>query len=334
MLIATIDAGTSNTRVFLWQDTTILAEAQMPIGVRHTAIDRHNKKLTAAVRDTLREAARKAGVTMDDIACILGAGMLTSNVGLKEIPHLAAPISLDALSHAIVPCHLPEICPQVIHLIPGIKNMDDMSFTDETIGHMDIMRGEETEAAAILQCFPSIEHMVLVLPGSHNKYIAVSNGDTICGCLTTLAGELLHAMTFDTILASSTAQSYAEHYDAEAFQRGVVCRRQSGFGHAAFMARILDLFDEATPNVVQNYLLGILLADDLIALRRSPLFPNLSEAVFIIAGNPLMQAAYKTLLASENYPTRSLDQDTMCALSGRGAIALARRASLFREGYA
>ena len=225
MLIATIDAGTSNTRVYLWQDTTILAEAQMPIGVRHTAIDRHNKKLTAAVRDTLREAARKAGVTMDDIACILGAGMLTSNVGLKEIPHLAAPISLDALSHAIVPCHLPEICPQVIHLIPGIKNMDDMSFTDETIGHMDIMRGEETEAAAILQCFPSIEHMVLVLPGSHNKYIAVSNGDTICGCLTTLAGELLHAMTFDTILASSTAQSYAEHYDAEAFQRGVVCRR-------------------------------------------------------------------------------------------------------------
>ena len=102
MLIATIDAGTSNTRVYLWQDTTILAEAQMPIGVRHTAIDRHNKKLTAAVRDTLREAARKAGVTMDDIACILGAGMLTSNVGLKEIPHLAAPISLDALSHAIV----------------------------------------------------------------------------------------------------------------------------------------------------------------------------------------------------------------------------------------
>ena len=124
MLIATIDAGTSNTRVFLWQDSDILAEAQEPIGVRHTAMDGHNERLAAAIRHALQEAARKADILVDDISCILGAGMLTSNVGLIEIPHIAAPITVDALARYIVPCHLPEICAQEMHLIPGIKNIN------------------------------------------------------------------------------------------------------------------------------------------------------------------------------------------------------------------
>lgn len=328
MLTATIDAGTSNTRVFLWQDESIIAAAQAPVGVRNTAMDGHNGKLAAAVRDTLHEAAHRAGVRIDDITCILGAGMLTSNVGLVEIPHIAAPVSLDTLAYAVTARHLPEICRQDIYFIPGIKNSGDTVFTDAAIRHMDIMRGEETEAAAMLDCAPDAAHIVLILPGSHNKYIAVSEGRTIRGCLTTLAGELLHALTFDTILADSTGRSYADIFHEEAFLRGAAYRRQFGFGHAAFMTRILSLFQEAAPNTAQNFLLGILLADDLAALTASPLFPALDETVFLVAGSPVMQAAYRTLLENGRRHILLLDQNIQHGLSGRGAVALARRAGL------
>ncbi|WP_286673715.1 MULTISPECIES: hypothetical protein [Symbiopectobacterium] len=38
MYSVTIDTGTTNTRVFVWQDNRIIAEASQAVGVRDTAI--------------------------------------------------------------------------------------------------------------------------------------------------------------------------------------------------------------------------------------------------------------------------------------------------------
>ena len=86
MYIATIDGGTSNTRVFVWHDGVIAGQAKAAVGVRNTAMDGTNQRLQEAVRDTLSEAASMAGITTEDISLILAAGMLTSNVGLCDIP--------------------------------------------------------------------------------------------------------------------------------------------------------------------------------------------------------------------------------------------------------
>ena len=98
MKIATIDGGTTNTRVYLWKDDRIIGEAKRPVGVRNTAMDGSNTALLQAIRDALLEAAESADVSLQDLDGVVAAGMLTSNLRIAEIPHIAAPVKLDALA--------------------------------------------------------------------------------------------------------------------------------------------------------------------------------------------------------------------------------------------
>ena len=323
MYIATIDGGTSNTRCTVWKDGEILGEAKAAVGVRNTAIDGNNHQLVAAVRDTLRAAAECAGIVSEEIALVLAAGMLTSNVGLCEIPHVTAPIRLDDLAAAMEKRDLPAVCAQPIHFIPGVRNAAPETLTSETMRDMDIMRGEETETAGLLAQTDLEGHAIFVLPGSHNKYVMVDETQSIHGCMTTLGGELLRALTLETILADTLNRSFAVTFDADAFRQGAADCAQTGLLHGAFMTRIRGMFAHYSPCAAQNYLLGLLFADELHALRKSRIFCGLADAVFVVAGSPIMQAAYKTLLGDQG-------MHVICAaeqrsLAGRGALELSRR---------
>lgn len=328
MRVATIDAGTTNTRTRIWQDGAVIGEADQPIGVRNTAIDGHNKKLVAAIHDTLQEAVEKSAPG-EEISIILAAGMLTSNVGILEIPHVEAPVSMDELAAAMVRRVVPEISPISIWFVPGIKNMADAELTEQNIIDMDIMRGEETEVAGLLdRCDPQ-GRTVLVLPGSHNKYIALDDRQRIIGCMTTIGGELLHSLIFDTILADSAGRSFPAGFDPVAFRNGVTYGKDFGLGHAAFMARIMDMFRRASKLQVQNYLLGLLLADDLKSLKASRVFQEFEQTTFLIAGKSVMQQAYSCLFQDEGWQAEMVTKKQQQNLSGFGAIALAKRCGLF-----
>lgn len=55
---------------------------------------------------------------------------------------------------------------------------------------MDIMRGEEVESIALLEQYPRGKSYLLVLPGSHMKFVSVNTKGQITGCLTSISGEL------------------------------------------------------------------------------------------------------------------------------------------------
>ena len=325
-MIATIDGGTTNTRISIWQDGNIVSEASAAIGVRNTAMDGNSRQLVSAIHTILMEAGQKIG--SDDISLILAAGMLTSNVGIVEIPHITAPADMDMLAASMVSRIIPDISEHPIWFVPGIKNMAETDIREDNITDMDIMRGEETETAGILAQYALTGSTVLVLPGSHNKYIALDAQQRIQGCMTTLAGELLHSLTFDTILADTVEQSFADSFEPEAFERGVAYRRKLGIGHALFMARILDLFCGCSPLQAQNYLLGLLLEDDLLSLKSSHLSQEAEQADFIVAGKLILQQAYQWLLQAEGRQVRLVPAEQQRCLSGRGAIALAKRRGL------
>ena len=274
--VATIDGGTTNTRVRIWNRTAsdflLAGEAAAEVGVRNTAIDGNNQKLLTTVDCLLTEAATEAGIKPEDLSLVLASGMLTSDLGLTEVPHIAAPAGVDTLAAAMVPRKIEGLSPGEIWFIPGMKNLADEAITAETIVHMDMMRGEETEAVGMLELYasaslmhdpvhpgkerseanrkceaegagamgarPSAEPLVLVLPGSHNKYIAVDEKGVIRGSLTTLAGELLRSLTLDSILAGTVERRFVEMFEAGAFLRGVAWGRSMGLGHGAFLCRI------------------------------------------------------------------------------------------------
>ena len=331
MLIATIDGGTTNTRTRIWKDNLIISEAEVAVGVRNTAIDGNNHKLIEAVHNTLYEAAAGSDSNVENIELVLAAGMLTSNVGIREIPHISAPAGMAELASSMVSCIIPEITDRPIWFVPGIKNIADKDNTENNITNMDIMRGEESEAAGLLEYFTPVGSSVLVLPGSHNKYISLDDKQNVLGCMTTMAGEVLHSLTFDTILADSVDRAFARSFDEKAFLRGVDYGKRLGIGHAAFMARILRLFHHDTAEQVRNYLLGLMLIDDWQSLQESEFFHNMRKAVFIVTGNPIMQKAYECLLHSKGVEVKLVSEEMQRGLSGFGAISLAKRRGLLTD---
>lgn len=143
--VATIDGGTTNTRVRIWNRTAsdflLAGEAAAEVGVRNTAIDGNNQKLLTTVDCLLTEAATEAGIKPEDLSLVLASGMLTSDLGLTEVPHIAAPAGVDTLAAAMVPRKIEGLSPREIWFIPGMKNLADEAITAETIVHMDMMRG-------------------------------------------------------------------------------------------------------------------------------------------------------------------------------------------------
>lgn len=75
-------------------------------------------------------------------------------------------------------------------MIPGVRNHVENIGID-TLEQMDVMRGEETEAVALLRERGKGEDLIFVLPGSHTKIIYANEKGFICRCKTTMSGELL-----------------------------------------------------------------------------------------------------------------------------------------------
>ena len=332
MVIATMDGGTTNTRVLLWQNGRLLSKAAAPVGVRVTAMEGSDRKLKETIRKLLDEAAAAAGVSRKDIGLIVASGMLTSNLGLMEIPHETAPLRPEELASRMVERRFPELAGDTpFWFVPGVKNMADKELTEENCLSMDMMRGEETEAAALLAHYRPQGATVLVLPGSHNKYIAVTEDGRIAGCLTSLTGELLQNLTENSILASSVDRGFADRFLPEPFLRGVRWGASTGLGHGAFLCRIHEQFFHDKPLEAQNYLLGLLLGDDWKTLSQRPLFGSLDKAAFLVAGRPVMQQAYACLFGQQHWRTELVPEELQETLAGRGALELASLRGLIQE---
>src|SRR5262249_30267781 len=116
-----VDAGTTNTRVWLVIGERVVARAQAGVGVRDTAREGSSERLRGALRELINQIgddARNEGVAQSP-ECVIAAGMITSPLGLAEIPHVNAPAGLNDLAAAARPQSFPEITELPILLIPG-----------------------------------------------------------------------------------------------------------------------------------------------------------------------------------------------------------------------
>ena len=335
--IITIDAGTTNTRAFLWgPERRLLGAQKRETGVRDAAADGHNARLRAAVRDCLEALLREAGRDWSDVGRVLASGMITSNVGLYELPHLAAPVSLDDLASGARAVALPDVCPLPIHFIPGVKNRAG-SVTAEDFESMDIMRGEEVETFALLERLGAAGGWLIVLPGSHTKFVSVDEAGRITGCLTSITGELLAAVSRHTVIADAVARDFvrAADYSREWTLRGCETAARVGLGRACFSARVLSQFAGEPPAHLANYLAGACLQSDVAAARNSRALRIEDLRGALVAGRgPLCAAMADVLRAAGLFAeVRAWVPEADEPLSGLGALAVAARLDLIREGY-
>ena len=323
--IITIDAGTSNTRAFLFDSKKrLLAEQKRSVGVRNTAIDGSNNRLKAAVRDCLLDLLAEKSTDFTRVEKIIASGMITSNLGLAEIPHITAPCGVKELAAANRELLLDDVSPVPICFIPGVKNFNAGSMED--LEFMDIMRGEETESCALAAGYASGKPMLFVLPGSHTKFASVDGQGRITGFLSAIGGELLAAITTNTILSDAVHSGYVKsgEYDKKAVLRGYDMAKKTGLSRACFSIRVMNLFINRSAAQAENFLLGAVLQTDLYALFHSGLTPGNEDTAIIIAGKPPFEQALKDCILHENsrlnvkcHPAGSIP------LSAQGALLVA-----------
>lgn len=246
-LTAVIDGGTTRTRLRLWDGAHIAWEGSRQVGARDVA--QHGRKiLESALADMVAEARGQHAFDR-----MVAFGMITSNMGLHEIPHLEAPASYAALAGAIAAKSIPAI--GVMHFIPGIKTVGPATGL-AGLASFDIMRGEETEVAGMREFLALRGPVNFFHVGSHHKLVRTDDA-AILGSVTALSGEILAALLENTILASSAAPlASVTEVDQDWWNAGLQTAGAHGFARAAFCVRLADQVLHATREQATAFLLG------------------------------------------------------------------------------
>ena len=296
MYRVTIDTGTTNTRVTVWQGKNAIHTEKREVGVRMTSIEGNNRKLKATVRECLEAALHRCGINEQEVEIIIASGMISSELGLCEIPRATAPGSAEKLAGQCVKKEIPEVSMlHPIFFIPGVQNYTP-GVEAWNCSSMDIMRGEEVETFGLLSREKIKGPVVLVLPGSHTKYVYVNKKDEIQGCTTTMAGEILMELTRSSIISSSLQAGYVEEIQETWLRAGAAAAAREGLNRCAFSVRILDLFSESTRSQRANYLLGAIIETDLQALFHSPVYEMKQDSMVLIGGDSAYARGFAILL--------------------------------------
>lgn len=330
MHIITVDAGTTNTRSSLWQNGNMISQSHAEIGVRDTALTGSNDALKGAVRDTITQALGKAGVRAGDVTLFLASGMISSPLGLKEIPHLPAPAGLEELARGMQRVDIPEIFPLPLWIIPGVRNsVHPVGF--HNYESMDMMRGEETEAMGLLERLQLDGPAMLIMPGSHTKFVGVTEGRRIAACATTLAGEFLHVLTKGTLLSQSLESDFAHTFLPDMVLAGAMAAQTTGLTRTCFSVRTLELFTDTQREERANFLLGAVLSNDVIALRTSSAIQMHPDTPIVIAGKSILRQALALLIDKSAYFYGKhivVSDEQQADLAGFGALTIARERGL------
>ena len=295
-----LDWGTSSLRGYaIAADGAVLEDRAEALGIMQVA----DGDFHAALR-------RFCGDWLDawPAAALLASGMIGSKQGWQEAPYCPCPADAEAIAQSVI--HVDVGGGRVLHIVPGV------SFLDPQSGVPDVMRGEETQ---IIGAVPQTGTQLVVLPGTHSKWVRVHNG-VIESFSSWMTGEIYAALVSHTILGRLMAAD-APH-DADAFARGI------GYGFEQpslllsrlFSARTLGLFEKFDAAALPSYLSGLLIGTEIGAATGRAELAN----PLLLLGSLHLTERYATACTLAGWATTAGEDDS----AARGLYRLARAASL------
>ncbi len=327
----TIDVGTTNTRVKYVENDQVISKYISQVGVRDTAIRGTLQYLEATLKEGIDYCLKEVNKELDSVEGIIATGMITSNLGLVEIPHIEVPVSLEYIAKKIESRLINDIAKKPIYFIPGVKNRVK-NLNLDNFKNIDMMRGEEVEALGVAFIHNTNKRLLYISPGSHTKFVFLNEDREIEGCSTTLTGEILWALSKETILAQSINKDLVTEIDREYVTRGIESVKNSGFTKTCFYVRLLDNFLDSTPNQRVNYLTGALIYEDIKSVRH--LLKN-EEWEIIIGGKRILRELYYLIFEEIGYDmnkVKTLNDQEVELLSSIGAIEIFKKSQLGEGG--
>jgi 2-dehydro-3-deoxygalactonokinase len=312
-----LDVGTTNARAWLVDGTQILARTNASVGVRDTARDGSNDRLKESLRDMIDSLVSRDSAARPSL--VIGAGMISSALGLAEVPHVPAPAGLGEIAAAIRTFSFPDVTPLPVLLVPGVRTGARQG--DTGIDEIDIMRGEETICLGLITLGQLRPPATVLNLGSHWKAIQVDSQNRVAGSVTSLSGEMIHAIQSETILASAVQQGKPSKIDNDWVQQGMAEQRNAGLARAMFCVRLLEQARQGTLVRRMSFLLGAFIAADLDALLKKNIFVP-EQSVVIVGPTPLARA-WQSALAVSNIPATISAEATTEAATVNGLHTLA-----------
>lgn len=299
----TVDGGTTHTRLYLVCNLTVSDTVKLAVGARDGA-----EALTLELRHGIADLLAKNGLCEQDILRILASGMITSEQGLCNLPHITLPAGKRELHNSLYETVLPNISTIPWCFVRGVKSVGT------SLADFDVMRGEETELMGLLS--DCEKETLFVLPGSHSKHIQVDEAGRITAFQTMMTGELLAALLEHTILKFSTSLSHSQTERAS-LVRGYEYCHAHGVNEAIFKARILrNLLNESAEGCY-SFLLGAVLHDEINAILRK------KAQRIVLAGQKQLREAMALLLRTlTDREIVCLDDVAVEFSTSRGAIRI------------
>lgn len=249
---------------------------------------------------------------------VIACGMVGSAQGWREAAYCETPANVANLGNSLQT--LVSLRGTRVHIVPGVIQRSRLP---------NVMRGEETQVLGVLQNLPAEAggDLLIGLPGSHSKWVEV-----IDGCITHfdtfMTGEVFAVLSEHSILGRTQQQGAA--FDGLAFDRGVQVALSAdgelGVLSTLFSARTLGLTGELAPTAQADYLSGLMIGHELVALaavqRRRRHSVHLPAIILI--GNAQLCARYGRALEACGFARVTLAEQA----TERGLWQLALAAGL------
>jgi 2-dehydro-3-deoxygalactonokinase len=225
---------------------------------------------------------------------VIACGMVGSAQGWREATYRETPASVAALSSALVTVR--SLRGVEVHIIPGVIQRSALP---------NVMRGEETQVLGILSALngQTTEPLLIGLPGSHSKWVRVVDG-CIVHFDTFMTGEVYAALSAHTLLGRTMQPG--EAFDQAAFDRGVAVTLSpdgaAGPLSTIFSCRTLGLTGGLSGSAQADYLSGLLIGHELVALRTLLQASGEPLPAVILIGSEQLLARYQRALKACGFP--------------------------------
>ena len=302
----TLDGGTTNTRLTLVREGEVIDRIGLGIGVQKNIGEQGT--LEREVKRGIERLLCESSLSECDIEVIIASGMVTSEFGLCNLPHVAAPAGIAELHEGIERTSIPEITSIPFAFIRGVKT------PSQDFEHFDVMRGEETELMGIIK--DEYKDALYILPGSHSKIIKTDTSGRIIDFSTMLTGEMIKTLSENTILKGALDLSTAKTVD-EYLIRGYDYATSYGLNKALFKVRVLRNFFGATNDEAYSFFIGAVLAGEMKEIIDS------DAPTVVIGGRLQLRCAMAKILSErDNKRVVFLDEREVDLSTVNGAIRI------------
>jgi 2-dehydro-3-deoxygalactonokinase len=300
-----IDGGTTRTRGWAAVGDHVVGAERVAVGARDTAREGSAQRLSEALHHLVRKVGdqcRAKGQPAPSLG--VAAGMITAPEGLVEVPHVEAPAGTLDLARGATSRERPDGGGLPIVFVPGVRS-GPAEVDPEDIGASDVMRGEEVVSLGLSERGHLPGGGLVLSLGSHWKAVHVEVDGRIGHSVSTLAGEMIHAVRAQTILASSVPRGWPAALPTEWVAAGVRRGRADGLPRALYCVRLLDQRTGSRPEDRLAYLVGATIAANEDVLLPAAGLPSHTVA---LVGAPALVGAWMSLVRERGLDPRVVDE--------------------------